>query len=58
MAIYKFIIEKSLTKRGCYEVWKKNRKGYYNFIQYLKEEDLPKFKKENKKHEIIDKTLL
>lgn len=35
-------IKIELDKKGRYEMWKLNRKGYYNFIKYLTEEEYNK----------------
>lgn len=52
----KFIIERSSTKKGTCEIWKlNNRKGYYNFISYVAEEEVEHFKGLHKKDEIVEK---
>ena len=52
----KFVIEKSLNKKDTYEIWKLNtRKGYYNFISYIKEEEINAFRNSHKKDKIIEK---
>ena len=53
----KFIVEKSTCKRGHLEVWQKNRKGYYNFVEYILADDLANWKIAHKRDTIIDKSL-
>lgn len=52
----KYIIEKSTNKKGMLEIWKKNHKGFYNFVGYIPMEELETFKKEHKKDEIVEKS--
>lgn len=53
----KYIIEKSTNKKNTYEIWKfNNKKGYYNFIDYITEEEILIFKGMHKKDEIVVKT--
>ena len=51
----KIKIEKSTTRPGVIELWKFNRRGYYNFVEYLQLQELPKITKQFKGYEIIDK---
>ena len=52
----KYIIEKSTNKRETFEVWKKNqKKGYYNFIEYITKDEIKDFKNNHKRDEIIEK---
>lgn len=53
----KYIIEKSTSKRNYYEIWKKNqKKGYYNFIDYISGEEIETFKNMHKKDEVVIKS--
>lgn len=54
----RYIIEKCTNKRGMLEIWKKNRKGFYNFMGYIATEELDAFKEKHKKDDIVDKTNL
>lgn len=51
----KFIIEKSQNKENTFEVWKKNKKGFYNFIKYIASDEIENFKHEHKNDEITEK---
>ena len=44
-----------LDNQGRIELFKLNRKGYYNFIRYITLEEIPKLKKEFKGYEIKNK---
>lgn len=52
----KYIIEKSLSKKNTYEIWKLNKKGFYNFISYIPKEEINEFKTVHKKDKIIEKS--
>lgn len=41
--------------KGRIELQKLNRRGYYNFIRYITNEEIPTLKKEFKGYEIINK---
>lgn len=51
----KFIIEKSQNRENTFEVWKKNKKGFYNFIKYIASDEIENFKHEHKNDEITEK---
>ena len=38
-----------IDKQGRYELWKLNRKGFYNFVKYLTQEEYDKEMKKNEK---------
>lgn len=42
--------------KGRIELQKLNRKGYYNFIRYITQDEISSLKKEFKGYEIINKT--
>lgn len=48
----KIVIEQG--KNGI-ELWKLNKKGFYNFIRYIEKEEIQSLKKEFKGYEIINK---
>jgi len=50
--VKRLIIENG--KKGI-EVWKLNRKGFYNFLKYIEVEEINKLQKEYKGYEIINK---
>lgn len=54
----RYIIEKCTNKRGMLEIWKRNRKGFYNFIGYISAEELDTFKEQHKKDDIVNRTNL
>lgn len=37
----------NIDKQGRYELWKLNRKGFYNFVKYLTQEEYEKEMKNN-----------
>lgn len=41
--------------KGRIELQKLNRRGYYNFIRYITQDEIPTLKKEFKGYEIINK---
>ena len=45
-------IKLSIDRKGRYEMWQLNRKGFYNFIKYLTKEE---YEKEKKKIERTEK---
>lgn len=49
----KFLISKD--NKGRIELNKLNRKGYYNFIKYITEEEILTLKKQFKGYEIVNK---
>lgn len=51
----KIKIENKHNDNTTYEIWKENRKGFYNFVEYTNEIDLKQLKKRFKRHTIIDK---
>jgi hypothetical protein len=40
---------------GRIELFKLNRKGFYNFIRYIQEQEISKLKKEFKGHNLVNK---
>ena len=42
-------------KQNRIELLKLNRKGFYNFVRYIQESELPSIKREFKGYEIINK---
>ena len=42
-------------KQNRIELLKLNRKGFYNFVRYIQESELPSLKREFKGYEIINK---
>lgn len=51
----KIKLEKSATRPGLVEIWKFNRRGYYNFVEYLQMADLPTITRKFKGYEVVDK---
>lgn len=51
-------IETSPTHPDKLEAWVLNKKGFYNFLEYINKEDLETFYKTHSKDEIINKTNL
>lgn len=50
-------MKKIAIEQGKYgiELWKLNRKGFYNFVRYITLEEIPNLKKEFKGFEIKNK---
>lgn len=49
------LIKIEMDKKGRIELFKLNRKGFYNFIRYITREEIPLLKKEFKEYEIKNK---
>ena len=49
------IIKIEVDNKGRIELFKLNRKGFYNFIRYITREEIPFLKKEFKGYEIKNK---
>ena len=50
-----FKLEHSLTHPDKAEIWLLNKKGFYNFQDYINLQDVEKFSKEHKKDVVINK---
>lgn len=51
----KIKLEKSATRPGLVEIWKFNKRGYYNFVEHLQMQEISKISKQFKGYEIVDK---
>lgn len=51
----KIKLEKCTTRPNLVELWKYNKKGYYNFIEYIEKPTLQQIQKRFRGYQIIDK---
>ena len=49
------LIKIEIDNKGRIELFKLNRKGFYNFVRYITREEIPLLKKEFKGYEIKNK---